>query len=250
MGHIRDLILDHLEGGACVQLARGRPHVIQDRLHPRGRALQALLTHVGRHQNQIRAPLLEREQGVPARTHADLHDTGTRRQSSEHFNREHATAISATGSILVVLPPLAFRPFHEDDLYRVLQLANDALDENYDGGLFLHFARLYPEGFIVVEAGDELVAFILGTVQRAYEARILALAVSDEWRRRGIASQLVKRFMDAFARGGVRKITLEVRVSNEEAIELYHRLGFDKKGLLQAYYGDGEDAYVMARSIA
>lgn len=148
-----------------------------------------------------------------------------------------------------MLPPLRYRAFEEDDLYQVLQLANRCLDESYDGGLFLHFARLYPEGFIIVESGNEIVGFVLGTVQRAYEARILALAVDRTWRRRGIASDLVRRFLDAFARYGVHRISLEVRVSNESAIDLYHRLGFEKKGILQGYYGDGEDAYVMARSI-
>lgn len=148
-----------------------------------------------------------------------------------------------------MLSPLRFRPFAEEDLYRVLQLANKALDESYDGGLFLHFARLYPDGFIVVESGRDIVGFILGTIQRAYEARILALAVDPTWRRRGIASQLVARFVETFQRYGVRRISLEVRTSNEAAIDLYRALGFDKKGILEGYYGDGEDAYVMARAV-
>lgn len=148
-----------------------------------------------------------------------------------------------------MLPPLRYRLFEEDDLYRVLQLANDALDEDYDGGLFLHFARLYPEGFLVAEAGNEIVGFVLGTIQRAYEARILALAVDDEWRRRGIGSRLTEQFVENFRNFGVQRITLEVRVSNDPAISLYRRMGFEPKNVIESYYGDGEDAYVMERSI-
>lgn len=148
-----------------------------------------------------------------------------------------------------MLPPLQYRQFEEDDLYEVLQLANKTLDESYEGGLFLHFARLYPEAFIVAEADSDIVAFILGTVQRAYEARILALSVEPEWRRRGIATRLVKRFLETFQRYGVQRITLEVRASNDGAISLYEALGFEKKGILEAYYGDDEDAYVMARTV-
>ncbi len=148
-----------------------------------------------------------------------------------------------------MLPPLRYRLFEEDDLYRVLQLANETLDESYDGGLFLHFARLYPEGFIVAESGNDIVAFVLGTVQRAYEARILALAVDPEWRRRGIGKRLTAEFLETFERYGVRTVTLEVRVSNEPAIELYRSMGFDPKGVLEDYYGDGEDAYVMIRRL-
>jgi len=59
---------------------------------------------------------------------------------------------------------LRFRTFAEDDLFEVLKLANVTLDENYDGGLFLHFARLYPEGFIVAENERGIVGFIVGTI--------------------------------------------------------------------------------------
>ncbi|MDX1611083.1 MAG: ribosomal protein S18-alanine N-acetyltransferase [Candidatus Thermoplasmatota archaeon] len=148
-----------------------------------------------------------------------------------------------------MLPPVQFRPFEEDDLYEVLRLANETLDESYEGGLFLHFARLYPEGFIVATEGEEIIGFVLGTIQRAYEARILALAVKPSWRRKGIATQLTERFLERFARFGVRRVTLEVRVSNEPAIGLYQRMGFEKKGMLERYYGDGEDAYVMALTL-
>ncbi len=148
-----------------------------------------------------------------------------------------------------MLPPLQYRQFEEGDLYEVLQLANRTLDESYEGGLFLHFARLYPEAFVVAEADGEIVGFILGTVQRAYEARILALAVEPEWRRRGIASRLVNRFLETFERYGVKRITLEVRMSNQGALSLYEDLGFEKKGTLEGYYGDDEDAYVMARTL-
>lgn len=148
-----------------------------------------------------------------------------------------------------MLPPLRYRQFEEGDLYEVLQLANRTLDESYEGGLFLHFARLYPEAFVVAEADGEIVGFILGTVQRAYEARILALAVEPEWRRRGIATRLVKRFLETFERYGVKRITLEVRMSNDGAVSLYEDLGFEKKGTLEGYYGDDEDAYVMARTL-
>lgn len=148
-----------------------------------------------------------------------------------------------------MLPPLRYRVFEEEDLYRVLNLANKALDENYDGGLFLHFARLHPEAFIVAEAGEEIIGFVLGTVQRAYEARILALAVEPEWRRRGIGSELTKRFLATFEDYGVKRVTLEVRVGNEPAISMYRSLGFEPKGIIEGYYGDGEDAYVMALSL-
>lgn len=146
-------------------------------------------------------------------------------------------------------PPVQYRLFEETDLHEVLRLANDALDENYDGGLFLHFARLHPEAFHVAEAGGQVVGFVMGTVQRAYEARILALAVDEDWRRQGIASELTQRFLGAFRRHGVKRVTLEVRLSNDSAIGLYRSMGFEKDGVVEDYYNDGEDAYVMVRTL-
>lgn len=144
---------------------------------------------------------------------------------------------------------MTYRGFDEEDLHTVLQLANEALDEDYDGGLFLHFARMYPQGFIVAEAGDEVVGFVMGTVQRAYEARILALAVEEDWRRQGIGSTLTQRFIENFREFGVKRITLEVRVTNEEAISMYESMGFEPRDVIEGYYGDEEDAYVMKRSV-
>lgn len=141
------------------------------------------------------------------------------------------------------------RNFQPDDLFPVLRLANRTLNENYEGGLFLHLADLYPDGFIVAEDGESIVGFILGVVERAYEARILILAVDEDYRQRGIGSELVRLFLERFRRSGVRRVKLEVRVSNVPAIRLYERLGFERKKVLPAYYADGEDAYLMSRPI-
>ncbi|MEM3794231.1 MAG: ribosomal-protein-alanine N-acetyltransferase RimI, partial [Candidatus Bathyarchaeia archaeon] len=40
-----------------------------------------------------------------------------------------------------------------------------------------------------------------------------------------------------------------VRVSNDPAISLYRRLGFEVVKISRGYYVDGEDAYVMARRL-
>lgn len=148
-----------------------------------------------------------------------------------------------------MLPPVQYRTFNQDDLHDVLQLANDALDEDYDGGLFLHFARMYPRGFLVAEAGGAIVGFIMGTVERAYEARILALAVDRDLRRQGIGTALTERFIENFKAFGVKRVTLEVRVTNDAAIRMYRSLGFEVRDVIEGYYGDDEDAYVMKQSV-
>lgn len=145
---------------------------------------------------------------------------------------------------------LHFRNFEHEDLFEVVRLANRSLNESYDGGLFLQLGDLYPDGFIVCESRAGTAGFLLGVIERAYEARILILAVDERARGQGIGARLVKLFEERFAHRAIRRINLEVRVSNATAIRLYEKLGFEKRKILPRYYADGEDAYLMTKLVA
>lgn len=54
----------------------------------------------------------------------------------------------------------------------------------------------------------------------------------------------MKRFYNA------SEVYLEVRVSNAPAIGLYTKLGYKIVSTLRGYYQDGEDAYIMARTLS
>jgi [ribosomal protein S18]-alanine N-acetyltransferase len=74
------------------------------------------------------------------------------------------------------------------------------------------------------------------------------VAVEPSRRRAGIATALLHRLFEVTAGDGRRGYTLEVRVSNRAAIELYQRLGFQARGIRRGYYTDNrEDALVMWR---
>jgi ribosomal-protein-alanine N-acetyltransferase len=73
---------------------------------------------------------------------------------------------------------------------------------------------------------------------------LMNVAVDPERRRSGIATLLINRL---FEEGGGRSpYTLEVRVSNREAITMYEGFGFRSAGVRRGYYHDnGEDAVIM-----
>jgi len=93
----------------------------------------------------------------------------------------------------------------------------------------------------------ELVGYAF--VSRYVDAwHVMNVAVSPAFRRRGIASTLLQRLFEVTASDPRRGYTLEVRVSNAEAIRLYERLGFESRGIRRGYYTDNrEDALIMWR---
>jgi len=97
-------------------------------------------------------------------------------------------------------------------------------------------------------ATDELAGYLI--ISRYVDAwHVMNIAVSPEQRRRGIATMLLDRlFTLTAAEGGRRGYTLEVRVSNDGAIQLYEALGFRARGIRRGYYTDNrEDALIMWR---
>lgn len=68
--------------------------------------------------------------------------------------------------------------------------------------------------------------------------------VKDSYRNIGLASKM----MDKMFEENVKNITLEVRISNLSAINLYKKYGFVVASLRHNYYGD-EDAYLMVREM-
>lgn len=102
------------------------------------------------------------------------------------------------------------------------------------------FEQLFvaPETFAdgAIDAGEELLAgFILSRVA-ADEAEILTIAVAPEWRRRGIATRLLKPHMHELSANRVSRLFLEVDVENTAARALYANFGFEQVGERQAYY--------------
>jgi ribosomal-protein-alanine N-acetyltransferase len=92
---------------------------------------------------------------------------------------------------------------------------------------------------------DELAGYLV--ISRYVDAwHVMNVAVAPGHRRRGIATTLLDRLFELTAGRGRRGYTLEVRVSNTDAIALYERLGFKARGVRRGYYTDNrEDALIM-----
>jgi ribosomal-protein-alanine N-acetyltransferase len=95
--------------------------------------------------------------------------------------------------------------------------------------------------------GRDLVGYVINS--RYVDAwHVMNVAVAPEHQRRGVATALLERLFELTRDDERRGYTLEVRVSNEDAIGLYEKLGFESRGIRRGYYTDNrEDALIMWR---
>ena len=98
--------------------------------------------------------------------------------------------------------------------------------------------------------GEDMLGYLI--VSRYVDAwHVMNVAVASDYRRRGVASELLGALFAQTQADDRRGYTLEVRVSNAGAISLYERLGFERRGVRRGYYTDNrEDALIMWRDPA
>lgn len=102
--------------------------------------------------------------------------------------------------------------------------------------------------YIVAEISGRMVGYagLWGIVD---EGHITNVAVHPDFRRKGIGEALITVLLSHTRENGILSHTLEVRASNEAAISLYSKFGFEPAGLRKNYYEDnGEDAIIMWRT--
>lgn len=85
------------------------------------------------------------------------------------------------------------------------------------------------------------------------EAELLQIAIDPAWRRQGLAQRLLQQAQTELAAAGIVRLLLEVRLSNQPAVQLYRRLGFSEDGRRRDYYPTAtgrEDALLMSCPLA
>jgi ribosomal-protein-alanine N-acetyltransferase len=101
-----------------------------------------------------------------------------------------------------------------------------------------------PSGICLAAVeGDRLAGYL---VCSRYDSvwHLMNVAIAPERRREGFASRLIDHLFEQAE--GKLPYTLEVRMSNREAIQMYERFGFRSAGVRRRYYHDnGEDALIM-----
>jgi ribosomal-protein-alanine N-acetyltransferase len=152
-----------------------------------------------------------------------------------------ATARSAVVPLEVHVIPMRRR-----HLRSVVRIETQVYPRPWTHSLFVsELALRSSRAYYVAKVGREIVGYA-GLMMSLTDAHVTTIAVDPRWHREGIGSRLLLGLAREAIGRDATALTLEVRLSNRGAQELYKRFGFTAVGVRKGYYGDtGEDALVM-----
>lgn len=144
--------------------------------------------------------------------------------------------------------PLVVRvvPMRRRHLRGVLRIERQVYPRPWSMSLFLtELGMRETRAYHVAIVGRGVVGYV-GLMMTLDEGHITTVAVDPLWQRHKVATRLMLvSAREAIKRGAV-SLTLEVRLSNKEAQEMYRQFGFKPVGVRKGYYVEtGEDALIM-----
>ncbi|WP_426574156.1 ribosomal protein S18-alanine N-acetyltransferase [Aquihabitans sp. McL0605] len=142
-------------------------------------------------------------------------------------------------------PEVIVAPMRRRHLPDVLAIEAQVYPRPWSSRLFEDELERTNRVYLVARLGPTVVGYA-GLLMIADDGHVATIAVDPSWQRRGLARTLLVELVRGAMALGANQLTLEVRMSNKGAQELYRSLGFAPAGARKAYYSDnGEDALVM-----
>jgi ribosomal-protein-alanine N-acetyltransferase len=136
-----------------------------------------------------------------------------------------------------------------EDLARIVEIEGLCFPEEtaFPAGMFAYLIR-YSETLVACEPAGSVVGFIIGYTSGTGGA-IYTLDVHPRYRRRGIATLLLRSLEEDLRSLGAKSIRLEAAVKDEGARELYRKAGYRERQLARNYYGRGKHALRMSKEL-
>jgi ribosomal-protein-alanine N-acetyltransferase len=99
----------------------------------------------------------------------------------------------------------------------------------------------------------EIAAFCIAHLERAgnkLRSYVVTLDVAPQYRRKGLAGQMMQRIEQQALEAGCEAMELHVSIENDGAIAFYEREGYERSHLVKSFYGLGRHAYVYRKFLA
>jgi ribosomal-protein-alanine N-acetyltransferase len=142
------------------------------------------------------------------------------------------------------------RPMQKIDLPQVMAIEKQSYEFPWTEGIFNDCLKKQYLSTLYIN-NKQILAYTVSQFV-VDECHLLNLCVRKEDRGRGVGKMMVKYLINQARQNDMGSIFLEVRISNEAAIHLYEKLGFNEIGRRRDYYPSNngrEDALVLAYEI-
>ncbi len=156
--------------------------------------------------------------------------------------------------IIIPAPPTSYsiHPLTKKNLKEILLLNLRCFKrgENYNKATF-NYLLTDPDvlGYQLNTASKKIVGFIFIVANNKKVGHITTIGIAPEHRKRGLARKLLNHAENVLLKKDFDSVVLEVRVGNFAAQNLYSKYGYVIIQKLDKYYSNGEDAYLMSKSL-
>lgn len=138
----------------------------------------------------------------------------------------------------------------EKDLTQIAALEEEIFTDAWSEQALLKSLE-HPQAFIITAKKQGIVRGYAVVYHVLDECEIARIAVSGVVRREGAGSLILEKVCEKCRTLGVRKMLLDVRISNDEAIGFYRAFGFAEDGVRRGFYSNpAEDALLMSRILS
>jgi ribosomal-protein-alanine N-acetyltransferase len=153
---------------------------------------------------------------------------------------------------MTIGPTTALRDIHATDALLMAALHAESMDIGWSAETFAGLLALPGTFGLLAVRGEDPAGFVLARAG-ADEAEILALAVTNAWRRQGMGRALLTAAKRVARTRGARRLFLEVSVENASALALYLTSGFVEVGRRKGYYARRDapaiDALILSSTL-
>ena len=139
---------------------------------------------------------------------------------------------------------IGYYELNYDDIAAISQMEREYFGQPWSESSIATYAEKGNTIFVVARNGQAVVGYI-AILCILDEGNLVSIAVHEDCREMGIASELLDIAYGKAAERGVASIHLEVRESNEAAIGLYEKEGFSEVGRRKGFYSKPEEDAIL-----
>ncbi|NBI07320.1 ribosomal protein S18-alanine N-acetyltransferase [Senegalia massiliensis] len=145
---------------------------------------------------------------------------------------------------------IVIRNMESEDIDNILELENMSFSTPWSKESFIKEIKENKLARYIVAKNDTKIVGYGGMWLILDEAHITNIAVHPEYRGEGVGTKLLNGLVEISKEMMIKRMTLEVRKSNDPAIKLYKNNDFVEVGIRPGYYSDtNEDAIIMWKEV-